>query len=179
MRIGLISVIREIKMQPLKRLEDWDGYIHFLESIRPQPKQELGEEEMKVLDSIIDDYKKANKSFCGYAGKIVLLNAIRNGEYDLSKHVWGDEDDKTIDEAVECIERYAEYVQGGFSKQHVLDLARRVDSLLRPQPHWKPSEEQMKALNEIINTLAVSRNPHESDYLFNMLNGLQKNLKKL
>lgn len=44
---------------------------------------------------------------------------------------------------------------------------------------WKPSEEQMKALNEIINTLAASKYPHENDYLFNMLNGLRRDLKKL
>ena len=37
----------------------------------------------------------------------------------------------------------------------------------------------MGALNEIINTVAGSKNPHESDYLFNVLNGLRKNLKKL
>lgn len=47
------------------------------------------------------------------------------------------------------------------------------------KPHWKPSKEQMEALNEIINTLAASKHPHESDYIFNMLNGLRKNLKKL
>ena len=53
----------------------------------------------------------------------------------------------------------------------------RSDSL--QQEMWKPNEEQMKALNEIINTLAVSKHPHESDYLFNVLNGLRKDLKKL
>ena len=51
-----------------------------------QPKQEWSEEEMKMLDSIIDDYEKAAKSFCGYNGKIMLLKAIRNGEYGLLKH---------------------------------------------------------------------------------------------
>lgn len=49
----------------------------------------------------------------------------------------------------------------------------------KPNSQWRPSEEQMKALNEIINILAVSMNPHENDYLFNMINGLRKSLKKL
>lgn len=44
-------------------------------------------------------------------------------------NAWSEEDEKTIDEAVECLENYVEYVQGGFSKQHVLDLASRVESL--------------------------------------------------
>jgi hypothetical protein len=43
---------------------------------------------------------------------------------------------------------------------------------------WKPSEEQMDALNEVINTLAASKHPHENDYLFNVLNGLRENLKE-
>lgn len=45
--------------------------------------------------------------------------------------------------------------------------------------HWKPSEEQMKALNEIVNTLAASPFFHQNDYLFNILNGLREELKKL
>lgn len=45
--------------------------------------------------------------------------------------------------------------------------------------HWKPSEEQMKALNEIVNILAASPFLHQNDYLFNILNGLREELKKL
>lgn len=37
-RNGLISLIEEIKSQPLKRLEDWDGYIHFLKSLHARSK---------------------------------------------------------------------------------------------------------------------------------------------
>jgi hypothetical protein len=32
----LIGLVEEIKSQPLKRLEDWDGYISWLKSLRPQ-----------------------------------------------------------------------------------------------------------------------------------------------
>ena len=46
-RNALISLIKEIKNQPLKRLEDWDGYINWLQSLkdRVQPKQEWSEED--------------------------------------------------------------------------------------------------------------------------------------
>lgn len=51
------------------------------DNIHLQPKQEWSEEDERIiLDSIIDDYEKAAKSFCGYAGKIWLLKAIRDGE---------------------------------------------------------------------------------------------------
>lgn len=48
-----------------------------------------------------------------------------------------------------------------------------------PAGVWKPREEQMKALNEIVNILAASPFLHQNDYLFNILNGLREELKKL
>ena len=45
--------------------------------------------------------------------------------------------------------------------------------------HWKPNEEQMEALNDTINILAASPFLHQNDYLFNILNGLREELKKL
>jgi len=61
------------------------------------PKQEWSEEEMKLLDSIIDDYEKASRSFCGYDGKIGFLKAIHNGEYNLPKPAWSEEDEEMLD----------------------------------------------------------------------------------
>lgn len=78
--------------------------------------------------------------------------------------------------------------KGGDSVETYKSYIEKLKSLRPPQycencklkrsvENWKPSEEQMDALNEVINTLAVSKYPHESDYLFNILNGLRKNLK--
>ena len=77
-----------------KEANDWLKSLP--EKFNLQPKQEWGEEEKKVLDSIIDDYEKTAKSFCGYDGKIMLLKAIRDGEYGLSKQEWGEEDEKKL-----------------------------------------------------------------------------------
>ena len=86
-------------------------------------------------------------------------------------NAWSEEDEKTIDEAVECLENYVEYVQGGFSKQHVLDLASRVESL-KDRYTWKPSEEQMKALDyAVFDTQSYSY--HKK------LSSLKQQLKKL
>ena len=50
---------------------------------------------------------------------------------------------------------------------------------LRPQSQWKPSEEQMKALNYVVNLMASSESPRENDYYYNVFKDLRKQLKKL
>lgn len=62
------------------------------------------------------------------------------------------------------------------SKAYKLKAADFLKSL-RPQPHWKPTEEQMEALNEIVDILAASPFLHQNDYLFNILKGLREELK--
>lgn len=61
---------------------------------KEQKPAEWGEEERKILDSIIDDYEKASKSFCGYDGKILVLKAIRDG--NLPKPAWSEEDEERL-----------------------------------------------------------------------------------
>lgn len=50
---------------------------------------------------------------------------------------------------------------------------------LRPQNKWKPSDEQMKALNYVVNLMASSESPKENDYYYNVFKDLRKQLKKL
>jgi len=83
-----------------------DALFEFLEEICKQNKTiEWGENERIVLDSIIDDYEKAAKSFCGYDGKIMLLKAIRDGKYDLSKQAWSQADETAFNDLMWCIEQ--------------------------------------------------------------------------
>lgn len=44
---------------------------------------------------------------------------------------------------------------------------------------WKPSEEQIKILNEILNFAANHECPYWNDYIFGTLNNLIRQLKKL
>ena len=50
---------------------------------------------------------------------------------------------------------------------------------LRPQSQWKPSDEQMKILNEVLNFAANHESPHWNDYIFGTLNNFIRQLKKL
>ena len=70
----LISLINEIKNQPLIRLE-WLKSIK--ERVQPQPKQEWSEEDKMLLEKIISDYTVASKSFCGHQGKLDWLKSLK------------------------------------------------------------------------------------------------------
>lgn len=54
-RNALIGLVEEIKRQPLKRLEDWDGYISWLKSLRPQNRWRPSEEQMIALKDALND----------------------------------------------------------------------------------------------------------------------------
>ena len=54
---------------------------------------------------------------------------------------WSEEDKKTIDEAIEYLEKYVtECVQGGNSKVYIFGLASRLNRLKSRHAHWKPSD---------------------------------------
>ena len=53
------------------------------------------------------------------------------------------------------------------------------NKLKASQKQWKPSEEQMKALNYVVNLMASSESPKENDYYYNVFKDLRKQLKKL
>jgi len=50
---------------------------------------------------------------------------------------------------------------------------------LRPQNTWKPCDEQMDALNYVVNLMASSERPTENDLYYNILKSLRQQLKKL
>jgi len=49
----------------------------------------------------------------------------------------------------------------------------------RTQSHWKPTDEQMKVLNEVINFAADHGTMRWNDYIYNVLKSLREQLKKL
>ncbi len=80
---------------------------------------------------------------------------------------WSEEDEQTLN-------NIADYIK---SKGYE-DDAEWLQSL-RPQSHWKPSEEQMKALNVVINFAAGHDSARWNSYIYNVLKSLSEQLKKL
>lgn len=108
---------------------------NYIKQQKEQKLWEWGEEEAKLLDSIIDDYEKAAKSFCGYDGKIGLLRAIRDGEYDLPKQEWSEEDERKLQKCIKIVERWEEDYDIAYAP-----YSNTLKSL-RPQPKQEWSED--------------------------------------
>ena len=168
-------------------VETYKSYIEKLKSLRPQPKQEWSEEDKYILKNIHDFVKEntINPNRVNCAKECLnWLNSLPE-RFNLQQKVeLSEEDEEMLDLIIEIFT--VNHANGVFGTgNRVINGLNFVSTYtiiawlksLRPKPSWKPSEEQMEALNEVINTLAVSKYPHESDYLFNILNGLRKNLK--
>lgn len=106
-----------------------------------------------------------------------IFEKIGNSIVEPQHAEWSDEDEKLLNIIISDVRRTQGSCGIGTDEWNIHSKAIRW--LKSRHPSWKPSKEQMDALNEIINTLAASKHPHESDYLFNILNGLRKSLKKL
>ena len=161
-----------------------------IEWVKKKPSG-LSEEDVKMIGRIrsvvnecasYNDALDVNGDYCegDYAKldawlKSLPLNLKKKND-DVAKlcsNEWSKEDEENLEKVIWYIEKGCKLI---FQKPDKLISWLKS---LRPQPHWKPSEEQMKALNEIVNILAASPFLHQNDYLFNILNGLREELKKL
>ena len=141
----------------------YEEVVSYLEKQKDQNPSERSEREERLM--------KALQTSNARIAELVEEN------YNLkeTKQEWGKEEKKDIQEASDYLRDYANNcVQGGNSKLYIQSLADRIESL-RPQPHWKPSKEQMEALRELLNF-----NIGVFDYkLFQIVNQLYSDLQKL
>jgi len=91
------------------------------------------------------------------------------------KQEWSEEDETELTNIIIMLKEGASL---HFNKK---DITKAVDWLksLRPQNRWKPSDEQIKALNYVVNLMASSERPTENDLYYNILKSLRQQLKKL
>lgn len=86
---------------------------------------------------------------------------------------WSEEDERLIEEAAECLRKYADKVQGVNSTVYILSLADRIESL-RHQKQWKPSDEQIKALDFAIDCTVYQEFQDKCMVLKELLEQLKK-----
>jgi len=91
------------------------------------------------------------------------------------KPAWSEEDEKIRIAIFLFIESYGAHACYEVTQEEMLDWLKS----LKERYSWKPSDEQMKILNEVLNFAANHESPHWNDYIFGTLNNLIRQLKKL
>ena len=148
---------------------DWlNETIDWLKSRRSQSKQEWSEEDKKMLSSII----MFLAAFMGNEEKIDFLKSLRPQSQGVYK--------QTVEKIRAAIDRYEH--NGVFTYERLFDLLGNIKADVHiadecaeilDEPHWKPSEEQMEALDTAIKTF------EQNDFYAGALVSLLFDLKKL
>ena len=99
---------------------------------------------------------------------------------------WSEEDERSIRDSIFYLKSAKKYFEKDddilWDEKWFSLCIKWLESLykrLQPQNQWKPSEEQMIALNYVINLMASSASPKRNDYYYNVFKNLRKQLKKL
>ena len=133
-----------------------------------QPKQGWNEEDEKMLYSIIEVLEvMPSARFIPIKREIMIpwLKALHERFNLQSKQEWSEEDKKKISELKTFIAQC-----NGFNKANRQKAFEMIDAL-RPQPYWKPSEQEKGALRTAIYILTEERNfPLAATHLQNILN---------
>lgn len=154
-------------------------YIAWLEKQKPTTDiQNLTWEDIEKIGDFINMVQYENPN--GIGAKCLytdVLERFLDGKHTKQKPVeWSEEDEEMLSLIFTCIGDY--YGRGLITKKQETAIKDWLKSL-RPQNHWKPSDEQMKALKEAIDYSAAHGSPHWNDFIFNVLRTLYNDLKKL
>ena len=79
------------------------------------------------------------------------------------KPAWSEEDEKMLNGIIGRGCSQIPFTEPGLRGEQIDWLKNKLKSL-RPQPHWKPSEEQMAVLGRVVNTMSQTHNVSTSGY---------------
>lgn len=86
------------------------------------------------------------------------------------KPAWSEYDQIQLDEAIQMVESNGTWIRSEDAVKKVSDWLKSLNDRVLPQNTWKPSDEQMDALNDVISS---------RDIKYDVLSELWKDLKKL
>ncbi len=144
----------------LAGFSECDRFITWLEK-QCEQKPAWSEEDEKEFEQLLN-ILHAN----GYESFNIWLKSLKDKVQPRPNQEWGEEDEKCIRLSTDIIDSA---LRAGFCVQ--LDRDRCVDWLksLRPQNHWKPSNEQMKFLWKY-----AEQNNYDGSILTSLYNDLKK-----
>ena len=148
-----------------------DECIAWLEKQKEQKPPRLTEEGQELLTRAKRCWDEAAAERLSEIGYVIMPKA----EFDKLQHPaeWSEEDEKEFENLTSLLD----IIQGSSNlKPGVANHYRSWLKSLRPQPHWKPSEEQMEALRVVLEHKAERMG---SSYELSLANSLYEQLKAL
>ena len=107
--------------------------------------------------------------------KLELIYSFEEGAkwQAAQKPIWSEEDEEMLNLIIKRLQSHTDVDLEEYSKEY--------DWLNSPKARftWEPSDEQMDALNYVVNLMASSGSIRENDYYYNVLKDLREQLKKL
>lgn len=123
--------------------------------------------EIDTYDNMISgDYDSRDKEDKKVHSMLKRAKAYLEKQKEQKPAEWSEEDKRAIDRACIALRAYSNGELPEFLPSELLGYADRLQSLLL-QPHWKPSEEQMDALETAVSSL-------QSTALESLYNDLKK-----
>ena len=92
------------------------------------------------------------------------------------KPAWSEEDEVMLDKVIKRLHKHS---AGDKEYLDIYYWLKAIKDRVQPQFAWKPSDEQIKVLVEVIIFAANHESPHWNDYIFGILKNLTRQLKKL
>jgi hypothetical protein len=128
------------------------NWLKFLKDrVIPQPKQEWSEEDENFLKTALWHISYSISNGKSTDTHCDTTDWLKNLKYRclLPKQEWSEEDEDVINNACAILTRYGNIVG---DEQRANEIYKTADKLksIRPQSHWKPSDEQMEALEHFI-----------------------------
>ena len=135
-----------------------DRYKSYLEKQKEQKPAEWSDTNELVFQDICKHLQEE-----GYSGWVLLLNALRNEEFQ-PKQEWSEEDKKTIDDAYCWLCEYAgSLIQKNYGKSSMLyGIANKLKSLhFHPKQEW--SDEEKEILDNILSHYVLIDKPTDAN----------------
>lgn len=117
-----------------------EGAKIWLKSLRPKQKQEWCKDDEKILEHFLGWLQgtMGEKTYSSW------LKSLRERFNLQPKQEWSEEDKRKLNRIFEILSHAAERI---ISDKEAVELQDFIMKSLRPQPHWKPSKEQMNELH--------------------------------
>ena len=128
----------------------------------------------RKLIKIVNEQKPADKQFTPEQASVLNKHIDK---FLKQKNAWSEEDEKMYNVVHDLAwESYKTSRRLGIPTFGIINDWLKS---LKDRYTWKPSDEQMEALNYVVNLMASSKRPTENDLYYNILKSLRQQLKKL